>query len=495
VTVPLLALSLLVACRGTSGSDGDGDAVVDGPDTVDTSTVVDTTPTATVDTTPTGTTDSVPLDGWVAEAPLQALRERLAAEGWTLQEGVPRAVNLDDCCLFESCHSRNPTAHYVMLDLPLAEGEAERVVDDAITYRTTADEAVVFVGRMPPPARYSSFRTYVHRRYSPTTGQPEPSYLNLGDSLNQVVLRHWGDSPTAPFGATTVVISTADAGIERTVRGFFEDAGFPADVLNTDWIPTARVQFGLDETGDLLRMNLRVSKFDDPVAGEAWLEEPQGVVLRMRPPVPPTPEPIIEPTPRPAGGLTTELPLQPAVDELREAVLERWGDYPILDADASSNQPPHDEPCWPGCNRDSTYGGAPALVMPLEDTIDVIVFGVNHAASGMVSYANAFVLGTSNEDPAAFVDTTMMPGSADDYLPGHPDVDKLYVWRFSRSCGSDPYCSEVVQGCPGLEADERPLLGWRTYLDPATGTHAELSHMIQDDAIFIYKGKVPESTP
>ncbi len=444
----------------------------------------------TPDETPadTDTTPTAPAE-WVAEAPLQALRSQLDSDGWGVWDGKMSTIDLESCCDFPSCHARNPNSAYVMFDVPLVPGEAERTVDDAFKYRMRADEALVYIGRTPPPARYFSYRSYAHTVTPPPDGEPIPAYLNLGESINQAVVGTWGDSPTAPFDSTVVVISVADAGTERRVREHLLQAGFLDQAINTDIVPPAYTRLGLDKEHDQMRLNLRVSRFDDLEGGEAWLDTPPGVVLRLHPPEPIAPAEPLEVAPkRGAGGGPTEAYLLPTALELRDAVHERWSQYPILDAVISSNQPPAEGPCWPGCNSDSTYASTTAFPMPEAlPHADVVVFGVNHEATGMASYANAILMGNDNEDPVAFVDTSMVAGSADSYLPGHPDVDKFYVWRFARDCGEDPFCSTVNSGCPGLEPGELSHVNWRTYLDPRTGTHADLDDLILDQAIFVLR--------
>ncbi len=434
----------------------------------------------------TGAVSEVPGDGAAA-----ALVASLRSKGWSVQQGLLESIPLDECCAWDTCYARNPSSHYAMYRLPLSPEEAPRAVDEAgmsFQFRMRADEAVVFIGRTPPPAAYFSFRTYVHESHDADAGAMEIAFSSLGDSLNNGVIGTAGDSPTAPFGATTALVSVSDAGTEARVREHMIAAGVAQAAINVDVVPAERVRLGLDAEADTLRMNLRMALFEDPAAQASYLADPEGVVLRLTPPLGASERsPLAVPPSRVAGGGPTEQLLQPAADALRLAVRDAFSpDYLLREATVAVNQPPADGPCWPGCNTDSTYAGSQRFVMPFtQRKVQAIAFGVNHEASGLAAYSNVILIGYDNNDPAGFVDSRMMVGSARPYLPDHPLVDQLYVWRFSRDCGGEPFCSEVSAGCPGLTAMEQGRLQWRTYLDPRTHTHADADAMVTDGAFLL----------
>ncbi len=87
-------------------------------------------------------------------------------------------------------------------------------------------------------------------RYFPAEGQSRRVFGSLGDTINNMTI----DSEGTPageaddaFGSSTVIISTADKGIERRVRDALESAGYSMDIVNTDIIPQQLVKMGLEE--------------------------------------------------------------------------------------------------------------------------------------------------------------------------------------------------------------------------------------------------------
>ncbi len=76
-------------------------------------------------------------------------------------------------------------------------------------------------------------------------------------------------------------------------------------------------------------------------------------------------------------------------------------------------------------------------------------------------------------------------GTAEDYLPGHPQAKYLYVWKISRSNGDDADTLEVPWGVKayGVELEDQVFIGFRMYLEPATKVGPIWSEIIYDRAI------------
>ena len=119
----------------------------------------------------------------------------------------------------------------------------------------------------------------------------------------------------------------------------------------------------------------------------------------------------------------------------------------------------------------------------------VVAYGVNHRLTGMATYMNINMYGmtkhVSNDSvDSAGGDRDQLVGTAADYLPaGHPDVDKLYAYKFARDCGRETNCFEVPDEWPGVLLDEVANLTWRAYLNPTTKTAPDPSEVIFDRAI------------
>ena len=157
--------------------------------------------------------------------------------------------------------------------------------------------------------------------------------------------------------------------------------------------------------------------------------------------------------------------------------------HEAIEADVNVREVDPDGDCWRGCNRDALESNTGPLTLDDDPDDFVIAYGVNHHATGKAAYSNAILFGTDNDDPAAIVDSSMMVGSARDYLPDHPDADRMFAWRFARDCGAEVYCSQVEAACPGMGLNEPGAIHFRAYLDPQTGTHPLASETIIDAAI------------
>jgi hypothetical protein len=91
--------------------------------------------------------------------------------------------------------------------------------------------AVVFVGRTPPECRYFSYDHYiVDRTYGNETRWV---FANLADTVNNLVINTEG-TPNglagSPFNQTTVIVATADRGIDQRIRAAALSAGYSGGV-------------------------------------------------------------------------------------------------------------------------------------------------------------------------------------------------------------------------------------------------------------------------
>jgi hypothetical protein len=138
-----------------------------------------------------------------------------------------------------------------------------------------------------------------------------------------------------------------------------------------------------------------------------------------------------------------------------------------------------------GDNRDTVY---PAIVpRPLFADPDdfYVVLGVNHAATGKVAYSSFSVYAIEHLVGVAAVTSESYTGSAQVYLPSHPDAPKLYAWKIARQCGGEPYCLEIPDaGCPsGVVGDKFGTIAFRAYLEPGTHTAPDPSTLVIDRVV------------
>ena len=125
----------------------------------------------------------------------------------------------------------NPTTKYLTYFVPPAPGHKvpELFSQIATTLGVSAnlspfwnlgpDEAVIFVGRTPPECRYFSYDHYiVDRTYGNETRW---LFANLADTVNNLVINTEGTpngSSGNPFNQTTIIVATADRGIDQRIR-------------------------------------------------------------------------------------------------------------------------------------------------------------------------------------------------------------------------------------------------------------------------------------
>lgn len=466
VTTSLL-LSVL-ACRG----DGDPPPTEPSPTSAETAEPAEPLPTST-------------------QPDLDVLRTRLEGGGFVIGEGRSGVLPLEGCCDWISCFKWNPSSAYALWFLPLSPGESPvgRDLDEdglAWHWRLRPDEAIVSIGPTPPPMRYHSYRTYIHATWSDELQAHIPGFDNLGDSLNQLVMNTEGGEP---WNATTVIISAVDAEIEAQVRQALVGAGYPEAWINTDIIPADRVELGIHDEADTVRMIHRVALFDDPLAGASWLASPPETIWRLTPSdLKPDVVPIEVPPFRTGGRAPgdDESSLGPAVEALAQAIRDAHPELLSVEAPVNVRELDLSEDCWSGCNRDSHQSNIAAVTFPEGPEHFMVAFGVNHHATGRASYQNAIVFGVDNDDPAGWVDDPDFVGSARDYLPDHPDVDLLYAWSFSRDCAGRAHCTELVSGCPGLSEGEKAAIHFRSYLDPQTGV-APYADELQSERVLVFK--------
>lgn len=105
--------------------------------------------------------------------PEAKLPEAFEAEGFTTQPGMFSFIDITDCC-DSFCFGNNPASPYASVALPPGPGQVAEnpaTTDDGMStaWRLRADEAVVLVGQLPPPAAYMSFTAYLYDRADAAT--------------------------------------------------------------------------------------------------------------------------------------------------------------------------------------------------------------------------------------------------------------------------------------------------------------------------------------
>jgi hypothetical protein len=224
------------------------------------------------------------------ESAARRLTHELEARGYAVARGYVKLYTAADCdwsyAIMGTCYSNNPAAPYVVPVLPtwpdewldpvLAAGIFGPTHDGySATFRLDPREAIVILGRMPPPAKYFGLQTNVFTRRGDFDTESEPytflsvngmSWLlnmffahlpwdgkriqllaSVGNSINNVVIR---DASGRAFDQDRYFITTPDQFMEEAVRHAFSRIRVDDEDVFTEPI---------DET---LRVGLRKSADD-----------------------------------------------------------------------------------------------------------------------------------------------------------------------------------------------------------------------------------------
>ncbi len=162
-----------------------------------------------------------------------------------------------------SAYGNNPATQYLVYLVPPAPGhKVTGIIADIIKllgvkaevtpfFSLRPDEAVVFVGRTPPECRYFSFEVnLMERTYGNETRW---IFANLVDTINNLVIKTEGTPnglPGNPYNQTTIVITTADKGIDQRIQAAALSAGYSGDIVNTQVLPSAMLNMGVENNSD-----------------------------------------------------------------------------------------------------------------------------------------------------------------------------------------------------------------------------------------------------
>jgi hypothetical protein len=192
-------------------------------------------------------------------------------------------------------------------------------------FKLRPDEAMVLVGSTPAPAAYYSHVSYLFSRV--IANERSTIFASLGDTLNHLRINTEGTpngSEGEPFDRETIIVTTADKGIDERVRAAAMSAGYSPAIMNTDVIPSGFVTMGLEDDADTFVGVLRLAFFEDKQAGDAYMKNSGASILRLTPKEPPSLVPYGAQQLCPRGtGNAMELDLFGAVNDLRQAILAK----------------------------------------------------------------------------------------------------------------------------------------------------------------------------
>jgi len=460
-----------------------------------------------------------------------AFQQALEQDGFTVEEGELGyfdLIGLLEAGVLPSAYGNNPTTKYVAYFVPAASGHE---IDERISKLTSTlgmsghttpfwnlgpNEAIVFVGRTPPECRYFSYDHYImHRTYG---DEKRWLFANIADPVNSLVIKTEGTpngSSGNPFNQTTIIIITADKGIDQRIRAAAQSTGYSDDIINTQVLPSAMLNMGLENTSDTFAAFIRPALFNDTQAGDDYINNTPAAVFRVTANNTTELDPYAYPELRVRGTGQTEFELKDDLEELRLAILDKYNESNASELPTSQAVPvgidaiqrgingvgPTNDACylWTGNQTASSptppffdtseyypFLRDPAITLGNDTGEFIIVYGVNHVATGKATYSNFAIYGADVWNGVRAITDADFTGSAEEYLPDNPDAKYLYVYKLARNCSEDDqYCYEVPSGVGvhGIEPDQPLLIAWRVYMENSTKIGPSYSEIVYDRAI------------
>lgn len=441
------------------------------------------------------------------------VKKALEDAGFTISEGKLAPVDIFsmvEAGLLTNANYQNAGAAYYVPMLPAVEGQAPAYFSDApivpadkglfIDYRLRPDEAIVMFGKTPPECRYFGYDAGLAARVSPVTGEPVRVFGNYGDPINPMTIKTDGPQDD-PYVRNTMIIMTPDKGVDSRIKSAVEKAGYPDGIVNDYPTPSGVLKLGLDAGSDTLLLLHRFAYPVDEKAGKDYDENPTMSVFRATPKTPPEKDPFEIPDGRVRGsGDFSELEMSHSFAQLREAILKKYDGYTAQEfmttpwmggADGFDGLVGMQElqPFY-GPGRDALYLRSEEFTLADDPDEFVVMYGVNRAETGKATYTSFSVYGSEQHNGVASSFDGQYAGTAEEFLPGNPDAENLYVWKIARSQIDDK--TAVVpfdKGVYGVDLDKVMFLGYRSYLEPKTKTGPIASEVIMDRAIKFKKAQ------
>lgn len=359
-------------------------------------------------------------------------------------------------------------------------------------WQINPDEAVVLITKTPPECDYFSYCGFIFYKYYEKDQASKWVWTSFNDPLNNLTIKTSG-TPNGdegnPYNQDTVIILTADKNTDQRVRSALIANGYPEDIINTYVIPSSMVKLGIGPEYDTIVFGHRVALFTDEEAGQEYVNK-VSLAYRVTPTSPGEFDPFPAPELRVRGTGKTEVDYQPALDELRHAIIAKYSDLNAEELVTSvwlseSYDAVQRGVFVAGESRDTIYMRSDSFTLGDAPNECVIVYGVNHALSGKATYANLNFYGEALWNGVAGIYSIDYAGSAEPFLPNNPLAKYLYVVKFVRT-GSSEKTTVVVPTGPGVQGvglNELAFIGFRAYLEPATKVGPNNTELLYDRVI------------
>jgi hypothetical protein len=454
----------------------------------------------------------------------------LEKRGFEVGQGYFHLWGIEQCpesfALMGSCYFNNPTAPYVFPTVPYwpdefvdlatmgAFGETEPGY--GTTFRFDPNEAIVIFGYLPPEAAYFGLQSYLFTRkgsyetdndtyrflngigakdifFHTVPGNPGRigSFDSLSNSNNNVVIERQSGGSWNQF---RYFIITPDRFMDKQVRQVLHKLAIADKDIFSEAIPS-NMRIGLDEDADEFLTGIRYSR---PIDGggpdspsDEWRHDPTMQVLRIRDTRPNRPAQRypawVDNSPEPRTAVP-EAYLQADLADLVYKVSQTWEqtcDDPNCSTQAVRFIDTQSYPfnlVGPKCDnigmdcvgdtQDASYQFRPGF--GFDDNEVYAVIGTLGTATGNATYVSLGLNNTRLRLGAKNVDGTELAGSATPaWYPGVNNLDKLYVYYFTRDCEgledlTHGFCMPVEDTEFVISAGERASFVERDYISDGT---------------------------
>ncbi|SHI14271.1 hypothetical protein SAMN02745944_02712 [Clostridium magnum DSM 2767] len=394
-------------------------------------------------------------------------------------------------------------------------------------YKLRADEAIVLIGKTPPTAYNFSYRSYLgfvenepSKDYSDTITAGNDNtgfYHNIGASMGDQINNHniWTDNTPYgasgnPFNSSTIIITTADRGINKQMRDALVKSGFSSGIMNDDNIPMGLTNIGLEKGKDTFSFIMRAAIWLDYDAGWDYINNLENYVKVLRI-TPKTTYPSLDSWPIPALKKhetgTTEFQVVPyarnEMNYLRNEIIKKYEneEYEPVDLDSKLwildgyEGILQDVPVYYD-NRDGLYIRTDNFQLETDEDF-VILYGVDHAQTDFATFFNISFYGEEYWNGVVGANITdELKYPATEYFPkDYKNSKYYYTVKMARKAeeGNEviiPYSTDNPKGSAyGVDNNEDAYVGFRIYANPETNVAPAIFDTIWSRAILFRKKK------
>ncbi len=486
----------------------------------------------------------------------QILMHDLEKQGFEVTRGIFKLYTADDCDYtfnkMSTCYGNNPAAPYVTFAVP---PWPEEFVDDKSNlwgqspegyediFRFDPREAIVILGRLPPPAAYFGEQTYLSSRqgeintdsdtykaivkympyqmlpfffaYVPGETPDNPpsrfqSFSSLSNPINNVVIERQSH---AAFNQIRYFIITPDQSMNTAVRKALAAISIKEKDIFTEPIPSGMIT-GFGQSSDTFTTIIRYSQPADGgksgTPSDSWKNDLPMVVLRVRDTS--DREPVTFPEFKKEDleerTAVSELPYKDDLDHLLAAVGRRW-EQPCATDNCTDRAksfidlqafPPYmvgplcteaDENCQ-GDNWDVAYQiNGPN---PLDSGEVYAVAGTLGTETGNATYVGLGINWAQKFLGVANLSDKDLKGTAKKYRGEVNNTGKFFLYYFTRDCSgleylTDGNCFELTEAM--IPYGNNVGFSVRDYIMPGTERGPDSSQVLPSRVLQLVRPSTP----